>query len=212
MNSETLIQALQWRYATKKFDPSRKVNDADIMILAESVRLAPTSFGLQPFRLLNVTASDLRAQLVAASWGQHQVQDASHLIVFATFTALDEAYVDRFIDLTSRTRGVDTEKLKGYANMMKGFLQGLSEEGLRHWASKQAYIAAGFLMETAALMKIDTCPMEGFDPKQYDNILGLGKKGLSAALVMPVGYRSAEDSIARAAKVRFPAEEMVIRI
>lgn len=212
MNSETVIQALEWRYATKKFDPSRKISGADMKNLTESVRLAPTSFGLQPFRLLSVTDPAQRAQLVTASWGQHQVQDASHLFVFATLTSLDEAYVDRFIDSTCRARSVSKDKLEGYTNMMKGFLQGLSEEGLRHWASKQAYIAAGFLMETAALLQIDTCPMEGFDAKQYDGILGLSKLGLSAALVMPVGYRSAEDPLAKAAKVRFPASEMVITI
>lgn len=212
MSQDTIIKALNWRYATKKFDPARKVSDADLKILMESVLLAPTSFGLQPFRLLNVTDPAQRAQLVAASWGQHQVQDASHLFVFATLTTMDEAYVDRFIDSTCRARGVGKDKLESYTNMMKGFLQGLSEEELRHWASKQAYIAAGFLMETAALMQIDTCPMGGFDAKQYDSILGLGKRGLSAALVMPVGYRSAEDPLARTAKVRLPAEEMVITI
>lgn len=212
MSQETITNALNWRYATKKFDPARKVSDTNLKVLEESVRLAPTSFGLQPFRIVMVTDPAQRAELVAASWGQHQVQDASHLFVFATLTSLDEAYVDRFIDLTCRVRGISKEKLSGYTNMMKEFLQGLSEEGLRHWASKQAYIAAGFLMETAALLQIDTCPMEGFDAKQYDGILGLGKRGLSTVLALPVGYRSAEDPLARAAKVRFPAEEMVIRI
>lgn len=212
MTQDTIISALNWRYATKKFDPARKVSDADLKILTESVRLAPTSFGLQPFRLFMVTDPAQRAELVAASWAQHQVQDASHLFILATLTSLDEAYVDRFIELTCRTRGIGKEKLEGYTNMMKGFLQGLSPERLRDWASKQAYIAAGFLMETAALMQIDTCPMEGFDPKQYDTILGLGKFGVSAALVLPVGYRSAEDHLAKAAKVRFPAEEILIKI
>lgn len=207
-----IIDALNWRYATKIFDPARKVSDADLKVLAESVRLAPTSFGLQPFRLFMVTDPAQRALLVAASWGQHQVQDASHLFVFATLTSLDEAYVDRFIDLTCRVRSIGKEKLEGYTNMMKGFLQGLSPERLRDWATKQAYIASGFLMETAALMQIDTCPMEGFDPKQYDSILGLGKFGVSAALVMPVGYRSVKDRLAQATKVRLPTEEMAFRI
>lgn len=212
MSPDTIINALNWRYATKIFDPARKVSDADLKVLTESVRLAPTSFGLQQFRLLIVTDPAQRAELVAASWGQHQVQDASHLLLFATLTTLDETYVDRFIDLTCRTRNVTADKLSGYTNMMKGYLQGLSQERLREWASKQAYIASGFLMETAALMQIDTCPMEGFDAKQYDKILGLEKLGLSAALAVPVGYRSEKDHLAQAAKVRFPAEEMVIRI
>lgn len=212
MSQETIINALNWRYATKIFDPARTVSDADLKVLTESVRLSPTSFGLQPFRLLIVTNPAQRAELVAASWGQHQVQDASHLLLFATLTTLDETYVDRFIDLICRTRNVTADKLSGYTNMMKGYLQGLSPERLREWASKQAYIASGFLMETAALMQIDTCPMEGFDAKQYDKILGLEKLGLSAALAVPVGYRSTKDHLAQAAKVRFPAEEMVIRI
>lgn len=212
MSQDTIINALNWRYATKIFDPARKVSDVDLKVLTESVRLTPTSFGLQPFRLLIVTDPAQRAELVAASWGQHQVQDASHLLLFATLTTLDETYVDRFIHLTCRTRNVTADKLSGYTNMMKGYLQGLSPERLREWASKQAYIASGFLMETAALMQIDTCPMEGFDAKQYDKILGLEKLGLSAALAVPVGYRSAKDHLAQAAKVRFPAEEIVIKI
>lgn len=212
MSEDTIINALNWRYATKVFDPSRKVSDADLKVLTESVRLAPTSFGLQPFRLVMVTDPAQRAEMVAASWGQHQVQDASHLFVFATLTTIDETYVDHFIELTCRTRNLTTEKLKGYTNMMKGFLQGLSPERLRDWATKQAYIASGFLMETAALMQIDTCPMEGFDAKQYDKILGLDKLELSAALAVPVGYRATDDPLARAVKVRFPAEEMVIKI
>lgn len=212
MTQDTVTSALNWRYATKIFDPARKVSDTDIKTLTESVRLAPTSFGLQPFRLLNVVNPELRAKLVPASWGQHQVQDASHLFVFATLTTLDEAYVERFIDLTCRTRSITSDKLEGYANMMKGYIQGLSPESLRVWAAKQAYIAAGFLMETAALMQLDTCPMEGLDAKQYDVILGLDKLGLSTALVVPVGYRATEDRLAQAAKVRLPTEEMVVRI
>lgn len=212
MNSETITHALEWRYATKKFDPARRVSDADLKILMESVRLAPTSFGLQPFRLLNVTTPEMREKLVAASWGQHQVQDASHLLVFATLIKMDAAYVDRFINLTCQTRGVGPENLEGYANMMKGFLQGLSPERLRDWASKQAYIASGFLMETAALLKIDCCPMEGFVAEQCDTILGLTAKGLTTALLCPVGYRASDDHHAEAAKVRIPASEMVITI
>lgn len=212
MNGETIIQALDWRYATKKFDPARKVSAADLKILTESVRLAPTSFGLQPFRLLNVTNADQRAKLVAASWGQHQVQEASYLLVFATLTKVDDAYVDRYIDTICRTRNIGKDKLEGYAGMMKGFLQGLSPERLRDWACKQAYIASGFLMETAALLKIDCCPMEGFVAEQYDVILGLEKRGLTTALVMPIGYRAANDHHAEAAKVRIPEDEMMITI
>lgn len=212
MTQEPVINALNWRYATKIFDPARKVSDADIQTLTESVRLTPTSFGLQPFRLLNVVNPELRTELVPVSWGQHQVKDASHLFVFATLTTIDETYVERFIELTCHTRNITADKLEGYANMMKGYIQGLTPESLRVWASKQAYIAAGVLMETAALLQIDTCPMEGFDAKQYDQILGLDKLGLSAALAMPVGYRAEGDPLAKAAKVRFSAEEFVVRI
>lgn len=212
MDGKTITQALTWRYATKKFDPTRKVSAADFKIIIESVRLAPTSFGLQPFRLLHVTNAEQRAKLVAASWGQHQVQDASHLLVFATLTKVDDAYVDRYIDATCRTRNITKDKLEGYAGMMKGFLQGLDPEKLSIWAAKQAYIASGFLMETAALLHVDTCPMEGFVAEQYNDILGLGKLGLNAALVMPVGYRAANDHHAEAAKVRIPEDEMMITL
>lgn len=212
MNGETITHALEWRYATKKFDPFRRVSDADLKILMESVRLAPTSFGLQPFRLLNVTHPEMRKKLVAAAWGQHQVQDASHLLVFATLIKVDAAYVDHYVELICRTRGVGPVKLEGYANMMKGFLQGLNTYHIQEWASKQAYIASGFLMETAALMKIDCCPMEGFVAEQCDTILGLAAKGLTTALLCPVGYRASDDHHAKAAKVRIPASKMVITI
>ncbi|PIR20260.1 MAG: NAD(P)H-dependent oxidoreductase [Deltaproteobacteria bacterium CG11_big_fil_rev_8_21_14_0_20_47_16] len=210
--SNTITDALNWRYATKKFDPSKAVSDADLKLIVESVRLAPTSFGLQPFRLVQVTDPAQREKLVAVSWGQTQVKDASTLLVFATLNNVDSAYVDKFIDLTVKTRGVSAEKLEGYGNMMKGFLQGMSAEKIKMWASKQAYIASGFLMETAALLNVDTCPMEGFDEKKYNEILGLDELGLSAALVMPVGYRATDDHHATAAKVRIAAEEMLVKI
>lgn len=212
MNSRSITDALMWRCATKKFDPARKVGEAELKILLEAARMAPTSFGLQPFRILAITDPAVRAKLRPAAWGQPQVTDASCLLVFAIITALDEAYVDRFTASIATTRKVGIESLSAYADMMKKFVNGIGPDQARAWSAKQAYIALGFLLEAAALTGIDCCPMEGFDPRQFDEILGLPAKGLSAVALCAVGHRAADDTYATLAKVRLSAEEMVTKI
>lgn len=206
----TIIDALKWRYATKKFDDSRTVSDADIATLKQAINLTATSFGLQPFRVQIVSDQATQEKLRAASWDQQQLTTASHVFVFAAKTSMDEAYVDDFIRRTAETRGYPVEALSGYGDFIKGSLKGRDDAFIEGWNKRQAYIALGSLLATAGELKIDACPMEGFEPAQYDEILGLKEKGLTAVFITPVGYRAADDDTQHAAKVRFPLEEMFL--
>jgi nitroreductase len=207
---DTLIKALNWRYATKVFDPNRKVSDADLKILEQSLVLTPSSFGLQPYRFLVVTDPKLRARLREASWGQGQVTDCSHLVVFLARQQMTEADVDHLIQRTTEVRGGNPEALAAYRSMMVGTLiTGPKAATVADWAARQAYIALGQFMASAALMGLDTCPMEGFDANQYDEILGLKGTAFRTVVVCPVGYRAEADKYAALAKVRFPIEELV---
>ncbi|MGB7416656.1 MAG: NAD(P)H-dependent oxidoreductase [Thermosynechococcaceae cyanobacterium] len=209
LTSEQLLAHLQWRYAVKKFDPSRKVAPADWHTLEQSLILSPSSFGLQPWKFFVVNTPELRQQLVEFSWGQTQVVEASHLVVLAIKTQVDEAYVDHYIQRTAELRQIPAEKLAPFAKVIKDFLGRMSTGDLKAWAKLQVYIALGQLMTSAAHMGIDTCPMEGFVPEKYDEVLGLPAKGYSAAVVCPVGYRDPSDPYAQNAKVRFSQDEMI---
>lgn len=208
-----IIDALNWRYATKEYDTSKKVSDADLNTLLEAARLAPSSYGLQPWKMIVVTNPETRAQLRAAAWNQPQFTDASHIIVFATETVFDEARVNTFLQQVAETRGIeDMTTLDGYKGMILGTLGSRSTEENISWAAKQAYIALGMLLESAALMKIDATPMEGFDNKQFDSILGLEAKGLRSAVVCALGYRNENDSYINLKKVRPCLEELTVEI
>jgi len=196
-----VIKALNWRYATKKFDPSKKVSDEDLNELLEVLRLAPSSWGLQPWKFIVVTNPELRKKLREHAWGQPQVTDASHLIVLAARTDLDEKYVKEYVKEISKQRGVSLESVKGYEDMMTDFVKGTSKEELIHWAKKQVYLALGMLLEAAALKHIDACPMEGFDAQKFDEVLEL--KNLTAAVLCTIGYRSPDDPASKLEKVRF---------
>jgi len=207
---DTLIQALNWRYATKVFDPARKISEADLRTLEESLVLTPSSFGLQPYRFLVVTDPVLRAKLRDASWGQGQVADCSHLFVFLARKRLTEADVDHLIERTVQVRGVAAESLASYRAMMIGTLvTGPRAASVPEWAARQAYIALGQFMASAALLGLDTCPMEGLDPAKYDEILGLANTPFRTVVACPVGYRAPVDKYAALPKVRFPVEELV---
>ncbi len=208
----SIHDALLWRYATKQYDASKKVAEGDFNQILEAARLSASSYGLQPWKMVVVTNPELRTKLRAAAWDQSQITDASHLVVFAIEKNLDSAYVDEYIDLVSKTRGVSKEMLKGYEDMMKGSISGLTQESKDAWNGKQAYIALGTALLAAADLKIDSTPMEGFDKSQFDEILGLSKMGLASAVVLALGYRSSEDKSASYAKVRFPMEEMVVKM
>ena len=207
---DTLIQALTWRYATKVFDPTRKVSSADLDTLLKSLVLTPSSFGLQPYRFLVVADPGLRAQLREASWGQSQITDCSHLVVFLARKQLTEGDVDHLIERITQVRGEQPENLAGYRSMMVGNLvTGPRASTVPEWAARQAYIALGQFMAAAALLGLDTCPMEGLDPRKYDEILGLESTAFRTVVACPVGYRATEDKYASLAKVRFPSDELV---
>jgi nitroreductase len=206
-----IIEDLNWRYACKEFDTTKKITDEDFDILLESLRLTPSSFGLQPWKFVIVENPKLREELVTASWNQRQVVEASHLIVLCAPTVLDEKFVTDYIAHTATTRGQEVSELDGYKKMLM-MIPNKTPEAQMTWSKNQIYIAIGNLMTVCASMRIDSCPMEGFQPAKYDEILGLTEMGLTSALVLPVGYRSENDKYSGLSKVRYSKEELVITI
>lgn len=202
----------KWRYSTKKFDTAKKVSDKDLTTLKEAIQLSASSFGLQLYKVIIVENPETRTKLQLASWGQSQVVDASHLLVFANQTTVDNSDVDNYLNNVAATRNIPIEALTGYGDYMKGFLGNLLEEVKPIWTSKQTYIALGNLLNAAAELKIDVTPMEGFIPAQYNEILGLEKLNLNAALVAAVGYRHAEDDTQHYVKVRKSNEDLFLTL
>lgn len=213
ITTTTLLEALHWRYAVKKFDPSKKIDATTWSALEQALLLAPSSFGLQPWKFLVVDDPALRARLVPASWGQTQITDASHLVVFAFNKKIDAAYVEKFLARQVEVRGGDVAALDGYKQMILGSLEGARAKGyLDAWQSRQVYIALGQFMASAALLGVDTCPMEGLDPAQYDQILGLAGTDFTTLCACPAGYRAADDKYAAAPKVRFPIADVITHL
>lgn len=210
VKNEHIMKALEWRYATKVFDSTKKISSEDWNTLSESLRLAPSSYGLQPWKFWIVQNSDLRKKLKDVSWNQSQVTDCSHFVVFTTKKKMLEADIEKFIETTAKTRGLSTDALKGYRDMMLGdIVKGPRSQIVETWAQRQAYIAMGFLMETAALLEIDACPMEGLDPKAYDKLLGLEGSEWATVAAVALGYRHGDDKYQALKKVRYPASEVL---
>jgi len=205
-----LLEALHWRYATKVFDPNRKIQ-ADIWLaLEESLVLSASSFGLQPYRFLVVSDQAMRARLLPHAWNQRQVVDASHFVVFAARTGVTEAEIDDFIALLAKARGTSAESAASYRGMMTGMLLSESFKPMApHWTARQAYLALGNLLTSAALLGVDACPVEGFVPAEFDQALGLPAQGLTAVVCCALGYRSAGDKYASLPKVRRPKAELI---
>ena len=211
--SSQLINQLNWRYATKKFDPTRKISPENWATLEEALVLSPSSFGLQPWKFLIVTNRATREQLVPFSWGQRQIVDASHLVVFATKKNLSEADIDGHLNRVAQVRGLPPESLATYRDMMIGSLiKGMDAASRAAWAARQTYIALGNFLTSAALLGIDACPMEGFQPDQYNEVLGLNEQGLTATVLATAGYRSNDDQYAGARKVRFPKQVVLLEV
>jgi nitroreductase len=207
---DTLLTQLKWRYATKKFDPARKISAATWASLEQALVLSPSSYGLQPYRFVVVIDSKLREALKPLAWGQPQVTDASHFVVFARKTTISEVDVTKFVNLTTDSRGRPRGSLQDYYNMMVGDLvKGPRSTWVNEWAARQTYIALGNLLTSAALLGIDACPMEGLDPAKFDEVLGLPATGYSTVFACALGYRAADDKYATAKKVRYPAEELI---
>jgi len=213
VSTDWVKQKLYWRYATKKFDPTRKIPPEIWMILEESLRLAPSSFGLQPWKFIVVNNPSIRAQLVEHSWGQRQVVDASHLVVLALQKHITSEDVDRYLERMATVQGVPLESLAGFGKLIRGFLsQPPYPLNLEEWAARQVYIALGQFMTVAAFLGIDTCPMEGFIPAKYDEILGLTHTPYRSVVVCPAGYRAADDKNAERPKVRYEKSEVFMYV
>jgi len=207
-----LISKLNSRYATKAFDAAKKVSAADMDTLLEAIRLSASSYGLQPYKVIVVENPEIRQELRGLAWGQSQITDSSALLVFAANTEINAEAVDQYISLISETRGIPAEALGDFSGMMKGSLQKMNAEQVETWVSKQAYIALGYGLVSAAVLGIDTCPMEGFSGPDFDKVLGLEKLGLKSKVVLAVGYRSSEDQYQHMKKVRTKKEDFFINI
>ncbi len=210
LKPEQALEKLHWRYATKKFDPSKKIPEAIWKTLEQSLVLSPSSFGLQPWKFFVIRNPQIRQQLLEYSWGQKPVVEASHLIVFTAKKGINNADVDRHVKRMAEVRQVPPENFEGFANMVKGYLQDPPYPlEVDKWAAKQTYIALGFFLTCATMLGIDALPMEGFIPGKYDEILDLNSKGYSAVALCAAGYRADDDKYATSAKVRFPANDVV---
>ena len=211
ISSEQLISSLNWRYATKQFD-KKKLSKEQEKTLFGAISLTPTSYGIEPYEVFVVENPKVREQLRKVSWNQAQVTDASHLLVFAGKTTITEKDIDEFFARTAKTRGIDVATLDGYKKMILGDLvQGPRSKIIGEWAKRQAYIALGNAMTSAALLGLDSCPMEGLDPVEYDKILDLPKKGYNTVVVLAVGFRSSEDKYAQLKKVR-KSDKLFVRV
>ena len=212
ISNDTLLAALNWRYATKKFDPAKKIADSVWAALEQTLILAPTSYGMQPLKFLVLTDPALRAQLVPVSWGQTQPVECSHYVVMAARAQNSEADVAHYIARMAEVRGMPAEALDGFKNVLLGdVVHGPRGRMALEWAARQSYIALGNFMTAAALLGVDTCPMEGFEPAKYDEILGLPAQGFRAVVACAAGYRADDDKYAALPKVRFPASELIDR-
>ncbi len=208
MDNKDYIEKLNFRYATKKFNPDKKLTTKQIDDIKEAIQLSASSYGLQPYEILIIENIELRKKLKEVSWNQPQITDASHLIVFCANTNVDENYLDRYIQNISETRNIDEKNLKGMKDMIANTVLKFDENSKIAWAEKQAYLALGNLLSAVAHFGIDACPMEGFDQSKYDEILDLKSKNLKSSVIATVGYRSEEDELQHAKKVRKHKQEL----
>lgn len=210
MEKEIIMNALHHRYATKQFDTTKTISPEDLEVLVESMRLAPSSFGLQWWGFVIVSNPELKEKMTAHAWNQQQITQAPYVIVLCRRTDVDSDYIHSYIESVSSTRNVSLEQLAWYKAAINGAVQNQDEHTKWHWLHHQVYIALGFLLETAALLWIDACPMEGFDRAAFDDILGLKEHHLHSCVVAAIGYRSADDMQSGFTKVRWAKENVVI--
>lgn len=208
----SLLKNLKWRYATKKFDASKKVSDDKLEAIKDAIQYSASSYGLQLYKVFVIKDQAIKEKLVEASWGQKQLADSSAVFVFAAYNDVKPKHIDENIQLTASTRGIDIDSMKGYGDFIKSKMTNLPADAKIVWTNKQTYIALGNGLAAAAELGVDTCPMEGFDPIAYDKILGLADKGLQASVVMTVGYRDKEDPSQHYPKVRKPKNDLFIEL
>ncbi|HBK82216.1 MAG TPA: NAD(P)H-dependent oxidoreductase [Flavobacterium sp.] len=204
----TFLENQSWRYATKKFDASKKIAQKDFEKLQQAIQISASSYGLQPYKVLVIENPEIRAQLQPVSWGQSQIVDASHLLVFANFIDVTDNHIDDYISNIAKTRGMKLEDLKGYGDFMKSKITPMPSELKSSWTSRQVYLALGNLLNAASELKIDVTPIEGFEPEKYNEILDLKSKNLNAVVVAAIGYRHKEDATQFYPKVRKPINEL----
>ena len=208
--SSPLLDALRWRYATKAFDPSRRIPSDTWQTLESALVLTASSYGLQPWKFLVITDPALRAQLRPHAWNQSQITDCSHLVVLLKKREILAADADRLIQATATARGIDTSVLEAYRQMIQvDLIDGPRSQAIGQWSANQVYIALGNLLTSAALLEVDTCAIEGFSPAEYDRILKLEDSEYQSCVVCACGYRSAEDKYASLAKVRYSASDLI---
>lgn len=206
------IENLHWRYATKNFNPEKKVSKDDLETLLEAIRLSASSYGLQPYEVMVIDDPEFRAKLKPAAFGQPQITDSSCLLVFAFNTNVDEHYLEEFIKNNSETRNKPVEDFQDLKEMIQNSVLTFTEEAKHNWASRQVYIALGNLLSAAADLKIDVCPMEGFNATEFDELLDLKSKNLKSVTLATVGYRSEADQLKDERKVRKSKDELFTRI
>jgi len=210
MNSS--IDSLQWRYAVKKFDTTKLLSEAKISLLKEAFNLTATSYGLQPLKLMVVHNKELQENLVAHSYYQQQVAQASHVLILCIETNISETYIRNYFNLIKEVRNTSDEILHPFRDSLIATFSKMTAEEKKAWATKQAYLALGNLLTVCAMEQIDSCPMEGFVPSKYDELLGIKDTNLTSVLVLPVGYRVADDLFATLEKVRKPLSDSIIEI
>jgi len=207
---DTLLQALRWRYATKAFDASRRIDAPTWEALEQALVLTASSYGLQPWKFLVITDPAIRAELRPHSWNQSQITDCSHLVVLLKKRLITAADADQLITATAAARGLDPSLLEGYRKMIQvDLIDGPRSQVIGAWAANQVYIALGNLLTSAALLGVDTCAIEGFSPPEYDRILKLEADDYQSCVVCACGYRSGDDKYASLAKVRYPATDLI---
>lgn len=205
-----VIEALKWRYATKSFDNDKRVSKEKLDILLDGFNLTATSYGLQPLKLLVIENKKLQQKLVPFSMNQEQVAQASHVLVICIETLIDKAFIENYFSLVKSVRNTPDAILNPFKDFLIDDFEGKSQNEIKEWSIKQAYLVLGNLLTICALEEIDACPMEGFEPKEYDQILNLKSKGLQSVLVLPIGYRAEDDYMAELKKVRKELSESVI--
>lgn len=206
------IESLQWRYATKKFDATKNLSNTQINTLKEAFNLTATSYGLQPIKLVVIQNKKIQEKLVSASWNQQQIIQASHVLVICIQEDFTSKAVENYFDLVKKTRNTPDEVLSSFRSFLVAEIDKKTPEELNIWNKNQAYLALGNLLTVCAVEQIDACPMEGFIPEQYDEILGLKAHGLTSTLVLPVGFRADDDAMKKLAKVRKELEDSIIEI
>lgn len=205
-----IIQALEWRYAVKKFDPTKFLSDEKVAMLKKSFNLTATSYGLQPIKLVVISDKPLQKKLREFAFNQAQIEDASHLLIFCIEEGVDAGYIRNYFDLVKEVRNTPESILEPFQNFLIDDFEKKTETDVYNWAANQAYLAMGNMLTVCAMGGIDACPMEGFSISDYDRILDLKSKGLQPVLVMPVGYRADDDFMAGLKKVRKPLKDSVI--